>query len=171
LSEGPIMVGFTASPGILGTLIREAEARGAVSHAFLAWDSECFGGRMTLGANWNGLTVEPFEVLVHDRPVLFSCAIDLWPGVRALRRFINGHYDYAALLGMVAVEAEQHLRHRMIKNPLASKADFFCSEYVAAVIRASGLGIMPYVPQGSIDPAALFASLKGPASYFQEVAG
>ncbi len=150
------MVGFTASPGLLGAMIRAAEASGAVSHAFLAWDSEAFGGRMTIGANWNGLTVEPFEALVHDRPLLFATPADLWPGVRALRRFINSHYDYAALLGMVAVEAEQHLRGRIIRNPLASKADFFCSEYVTAVIRASQMTILPGVPPGSVDPADLF---------------
>ncbi|HLH76103.1 MAG TPA: hypothetical protein VKV28_04775 [Candidatus Binataceae bacterium] len=150
-----VMVGFSAAPGLLGALIRSAEGGGAVSHAFLAWDDPCFGGRMTLGANWNGLTLEPFEAMAGERRRLYLANFDLWPGIARLRRYINRPYDYAALFGMTWVEAEKLLAHRLARNPLCHKSDFFCSEYVTAVIRASGYDLLPGVAQGSVDPEQL----------------
>lgn len=154
-----VMVGFTAAPGLLGRLIRTAEGGAPVSHAFLSWDDAYFGGRMTLGANWNGLTVEPFEELADDRPMLYRAAFDLWPGIARLRRYINRPYDYAALFGMTVVEAEKLLAHRIARNPLCHRADFFCSEFVIAVMRAAGYDPLPGVPQGSVDPADLLRAV------------
>jgi hypothetical protein len=158
-----VMVGFTAAPGLIGTLIRAAEGGAPASHAFLAWEDPCFGGRMTLGANWNGLTVEPFEALVNDRPMLYRADFDLWGGIARLRRYINRPYDYGALFGMTLVEAEKLLAHRIARNPFCHRSDFFCSEFVIAVIRSAGHELLPGVQQGSVDPADLLrAVLKSP---------
>jgi|SRR5579875_1251099 len=169
MDKPQVLVGFTAAPSLIGALIRAAEGNAPVSHAFLAWDDPCFGGRMTLGANWNGLTVEPFEALMGERPMLYRADFDLWRGIARLRRYINQPYDYAALFGMTVVEAEKLLAHRLARNPFCHRSDFFCSEYVIAVLRAAGQDLLPGVPQGSVDPADLLrAVLQSP--HFRAVA-
>ena len=150
MGKPTIWIGFTSAPGLLGDAIRTFE-QADVSHAFLAWDDFNFEQRMSLGANWNGVTMQPLARFALDHPRLYQGTRDLWPGIMALSHLINRPYGYSVLLGMSIVEAEKHLLGRVGFNPVRSAA-VICSEYVAMVMRKSGYDVLPGTDAGSIDP-------------------
>src|SRR5690349_593541 len=116
MSGSAVGVGFTASPGILGNIIRWASNSG-VSHCYLWWEDEDFETIMTLGANSNGITMQPLARMALDSPTLYVCEKDLWPGIVAYRYLINEPYGWADLFAMSVVEAERHLLLRGGNDP------------------------------------------------------
>ena len=84
-----VVVGFTASPSWLGSLIRKFE-NADVSHAFLAWLDPDFENWMSLGANNNGVTLQPLSNFAKDKPEFYTLdGPDLWPGIITLLDVIN----------------------------------------------------------------------------------
>lgn len=150
MNKPPVGVGFTAAPGILGNIIRWA-SDSDVSHTFLFWDDPWFGCQMTLGANANGITLQPLSRMALDKPTLYRGTNDLWPGIIHYIDLINSPYGYASLLEMSVVEAERHLFLRAGARP-PDQARVICSTYVSLVLRKSGDNILPEVEARRIDP-------------------
>ena len=164
-----IQVAFSASGGI-GALIRDFTG-GEVNHAFLIFYDPVFDAKLTLGANANGLTIEPLDAfpnkIVHVfEPVDLSKGLEL--GLRLWIHLLNQPYDFAGLVGMAIVEAARKLGDHQARNPLLSEHRLFCSEYVKKVLISSGYDILPHVSPGDCDPAQLCEALKA-SHWFQEV--
>ncbi len=149
-----VYVGFTTSPDIISRLIR-AVTHDKVSHVFLAWRDPNFECVMTIGANFNGVTMQPLDMMLEDFPVLWSGPRDLWPGILANKGLINKPYGYAHLLGMFIVEAEEHLLGRISQHNVFTSARVICSEYVCMILRSAGYDVLPGRDPGTIDPGDL----------------
>ena len=133
-----------------------------MNHAFLIFFDPVFNCQLTLGANANGLTIEPLSVynarVMHlFQPVDPNKGLEI--GLRALMEWLNKPYDFAGLVGMIAVEVAWKLGCWEIDNPLGLARRLFCSEYVKMVLISSGYVVLPETQPGCCDPAQLCQAL------------
>lgn len=165
-----VKVAFSASQG-LGTLIRTFTG-GDVNHAFLIFYDPVFDTELMLGANANGLTIEPLDAFTDPIVHVFE-PIDpnkgLEMGLRLWVHLLNKPYDFAGLVGMAAVEIARKIANCQISNPLQAEQKLFCSEFVRKVLTSSRYEVLPEIEAGDCDPAQLCEALLAMPEQFREV--
>lgn len=134
-----IRIGFSASSGLLGWLIRVFD-RSDVSHCFFLVDVD--GRDMVIGADGNGFVMQSYRRFLDGRTVvdLFGSEVlgmDLDRGRDFLLDSLDEGYDYEGLAGMLVVEVARFFRRR-VRNPFGSASKMFCSEAGAEMLQHIG---------------------------------
>lgn len=163
-----VQIGFTAGKSLLGAAIRGFEGED-VSHALLGWDDPNWETRLILGANANGLTIDPAENF-KDKIEWWDTDLDLWVGLVKLRYLLNTPYDYQGIFGMAVFELRKRFGTRLILNsPTEHDVRMFCSKFVIDVINNSGFWLLPEFEPGSVDPGLLQGGMDRAVGHFTKV--
>lgn len=142
MTEDPngIYLGFSTTDVWLSRLIR-AGTGSKYSHCWVRHGSDVWGGTWVTHADWPVVRQWPWRSASRKWTVqqLYRPRFDIKPALAAVRADFESRYDVPGLLGMVFVELAWRWFHRRIKNPLASPAAVFCSEFLASILKAAKL--------------------------------
>lgn len=170
----PVLVGFSYATGSLENRVLTALIRwftgGPATHTFLLLPSSLHGWT-TLGANADGIGYIPLERFLRTRRLVAAFSPQresLWTGLEKLRKDVGLPYNYGGLVGMAYVEiARRWFDVQVSHNPTSENRALFCSQFVAEVVRASGLTLgLDDDAASTLSPEALLnAMLKNPGAW------
>jgi hypothetical protein len=151
-----IRIGFSASSGLVGWLIRKLD-HSDVNHCFFLVDVD--GRDMVIGADGNGFVMQSYQKFLAGRTVvdLFGSevlSVNLDSGSGFLLDSLDQGYDYEGLGGMLFVEVARWF-HRKVRNPFGSVSKLFCSEAGAEMLQHVGLAGAAYLDAASTSPGML----------------
>jgi hypothetical protein len=167
IDDGRLLLGFSRGTSFgerLKSVTIQWFTGGTVSHAFLLYKDNHLGW-LTIGANSNGVTYQPLELFKRARQIVklfepVTGEFSLWTGLTQMRDFIDAGFNLTGLIGMSIVEIATHwLRQTAPRNWLSDPHRVFCSQMCVAVLRHSGIDILPGRDFDTIDPATLMAAM------------
>jgi len=128
--DGAVLLVFTASSHPISRAIRWL-TRSPVSHVFIEYESEGWGGRWAAEATTTGVRKVQAQVARKSVYAEIECLFDPRPGYEAVGALVGKRYDYfgVALLGLV-VAAWRWFRVKL-RVPHRSALSQFCSEFAA----------------------------------------
>lgn len=114
---------------------------GDVNHAcIIAWSPEwnCW---QAIGANSNGITIEPLEEFKRTHRIVHmfeASGFSIWDGLRAHAGDLDKSYSYGGLFRMAFVEIRDRMFKRQpnLKHQVSDKR-LFCSEWVFEVAHSA----------------------------------
>lgn len=137
--EERVTIVFTASDHIISRLIRWA-THGEVSHCYLEYSSELWGGRWSAEADAKGVHKKPAEASRHAVYAEYECSgFDVPPCTKAIRKYIGASYDYAGLGLLALIKIAWQVFKVKIRHPATSTRAQKCSELVARFLQAGPL--------------------------------
>jgi hypothetical protein len=164
-----ILVGFSYATGTLENRVLTAVIRwftgGPATHTFLLVPSSVHGWT-TLGANADGVGYIPLDQFIRTRRLVAAFSPrreSLWTGLGELSKDVGAPYNYGGLLGMAYVEAARRWFDLQVsRNPTSERRALFCSQFVAEVVRASGLSLgLHDDPASTLAPEELLNAMLG----------
>ena len=134
-----IRIVFTASPKLSSRIIRYV-TRSHVSHVFIEYPSELWGGRWVAEATReNGVRKVVAKKARHEVCAEFYCKFETQDGLMSVSRYLGEKYDYfgVGLFGLV-IYIKRWFSAKL-KHPLRSSKSQFCSEFVARFYQGAHL--------------------------------
>lgn len=133
-----IQIGFNTSNALISRIIRFF-TRQEVSHAFIVYDDEEFGGKFVLEANWDGYHVKPYEEAVKGstKIILVEPRYNVTELLKVCSQWLGKPYDYPGLVGNVPVMISRWFKKKA-KNPTQNPKAMFCSEAIAVALQKIG---------------------------------
>ena len=129
---------FTASPKLSSRIIRWF-TRSPVSHVYVEYESELWGGRWAAEATKGGVRKVIAKKSRHDVHAEFRCKFDTKKGLRAVSEFLGEDYDYLGVAFYAIVVLLRRWFSAKIKNPMYSSKSQFCSEFITRFFQGSDL--------------------------------
>ena len=135
-----VYLGFSTTDVWLSKLIRGFTGA-KYSHCWVRHGSEIWGGQWVTQADWPVVRTWPWALASKpwSRKVFYRPRFDIHPALAKVRPDFEERYDVLGLFGMFFVLVSfKWFKHRL-KNPLASKREMFCSEFVGSILQAAQL--------------------------------
>jgi hypothetical protein len=139
-----VVIGFGSRPNnFLSWLIRAATG-GSWSHVWIEWESSLWDGVWVTHAQQVGIVTSPIEVVFEKYSLRRRYGVEdirVRLGLRRMRKECGKPYDYVTviyntlLLVLLRLTGWGRLRTMVLRNA----ARFTCSEFVALVLKRSGL--------------------------------
>lgn len=131
--EHDIRIVFTAGTHWISRLIRWV-LRSQVSHVFIEYPSDMWGGRWVAEATKGGVRKVQAQKARHHVAAEFKCKFDTRVGLASAAEYVGDAYDYsgAVLLGVLALLWRWF--KVKVRRPLRASKAQFCSEFVARIL-------------------------------------
>lgn len=136
-----ICIGFGTNEKWTSKLIRWATGS-EWSHAWLEYPSSVLGGRWAVHSGAQGVVLVPLERVerAYTKRKIYECGAPLGPGLDWARKFIGVSYDFGViwnglLLVLHRATGWEWLHRMVVRNAVKMS----CSEFVAGILKASGV--------------------------------
>jgi len=164
-----VRIVFTA-PTKLSSRIVQYVTRSHVSHVYIEYPSDLWGGRWAAEATReNGVRKVVARKARHDVCAEFYCKFDTQAGLAAVSKYLGEDYDYFGVGFFGLVIYVKRWFSAKLKHPLRSSKSQFCSEFVARFFKGSHLaGAEGWDPELS-SPERLYRFCEKDTGNFQRV--
>ena len=125
-----IKIVLTSSNSLIGKIIRWI-TNGDVSHVFIQYPSDLWGGEWAAEALSKGVIKRPAEKARHRVVRDYRCKFDAKPGLHAIREYIGVPYAFEGILIAGWLILLYRIFKKKIRRPLHNTSAQFCSEVTA----------------------------------------
>jgi hypothetical protein len=129
---------FTATNTLLGRLIRWV-TRSKVSHVFIEYPSQKWGGQWALESGAVGVRKVPAERARHDIVFEFECVKIPDRAFKQIGQYVGTRYDVGGLFVFAWAKIVWRWSGRKIRKPLNNTHGQFCSELVSRFFKAANI--------------------------------
>ncbi|RLC88630.1 MAG: hypothetical protein DRJ03_01790 [Chloroflexi bacterium] len=136
--EHDVRIVFTAGTRWISRLIRWA-LRSPVSHVFIEYPSQAWGGRWAAEATKGGVRKVQAKKSRHHVKAEFRCKVDLHEGMVQAAKYVGVKYDYTGAFFIGVVALSWRLLKVKIRHPLRRSSSQFCSEFIAYIFQKAGV--------------------------------
>lgn len=136
-----ICIGFGASDSVRSKLIRWA-TKSDWSHVWVEYQSRAWGGYWAAHSTEKGVVKEPAARVKrrYNRAVLFEAKFDLTPGMSSARTLVGKPYDFMVIWNALLLILSRWIRYGwLVQYVSRDLSKVTCSEFVATIIKRSGL--------------------------------
>ena len=127
---------FTASDTLFGKLIRWF-TRSQVSHAFIEFTSNRWGGQWVVESSLTGVRIVPAVRARHNIVCEYECKFDTAEAFKKVGGIVAERYDFAGIFVFVWVKILWRWARYKFKKPLNATKGQVCSEFVTRFLNAS----------------------------------
>lgn len=131
--ETDVRIVFTAGTHWISRLIRWV-LRSEVSHVFIEYPSELWGGRWVAESTKGGVRKVQASMARHHVKMEYVCKFDIAPGLKSVAKYVGVKYDYVGALVMGMLALFWRWFKIKLKHPLRSSKAQFCSEFVSRAL-------------------------------------
>jgi hypothetical protein len=136
-----IYIGFGTNEKWTSKLIRWA-TKSEWSHTWVEYPSGVWGGRWVAHSWKDGVVKVPLEQVEanYTKRKLYECRVDLSTGFKWARSYITADYDYGVIWNGLILALHRATKWDWLMQIAArNAAKFSCSEFVASILKASGV--------------------------------
>lgn len=133
-----VRIVLTASNSWFGRTMRKLTGD-PVSHVFIEYTSELWGGRWAAEATLPEVRKVPAAKSRHHIVAEFKCKFNARPGLQAIAHYFGSPYDTAQILFMGWVAIAWKWLKLKIRSPFRNPKDLVCSELVTHFFKGADL--------------------------------